>query len=801
MERQLFLGLGFGAPIVAAIFAFILIRWIASQDAGNETMRRIHNGEATLAEYKAGFQRVVGSKEELAAELSGMTKQQILDRLGGMAAYRYKSEKKDRIVRSIYDDMLTDFWIQQGMFSYGMDGILPAMRKAVDSSTTSELEVHAKQVKSLREERRAMAAQMVEAVKDPKTLDDFITYIRAKKAEGKTFTEARMSLSPEQRASFDELTAAKSRKDRGTRKEEARTRVSAAGATTGAEIIATKHTRDGYDLFVVQAEERVEREVYNEWNAAAKKMGGWYSKFRGNGAIPGFQFKSKDTAEAFQKYVSKGDTEGVKEQAQARRDAYADDRSQTSVERLTEMADKLEESADVSLGQERKVNTSRRAGMAARAEANANSDKAMAKTMRNIAAAIESGKAVFLDRVRQKVQVAELASIVNVANYAKLRAQYQDYATRESHKHDKPTMETADHIEFPSYTAYRSDLAKLGRQFLEQDGTKLLGQRITKVANDITDAYLTFAKENLHKVSSFTTKDGALAVLPTKARAEAAIQRGGFKGQATTVSFKRGEHLIIISPDVAREKGLWNGDDDKRITLSQEIGAEIVEKGGKRLDVPWHFVSAHDRIKRLAGMGIETPAELRAAAREYIGLLEAPKALDKVKELERSMIGRKNDGMDFFPTPEATADEMVQAAGIEPGMKVLEPSAGWGHIAERIRAAGVEPDVVEMSSNRQELLEAKGFNVVGRDFMDTAEQYDRIIMNPPFSDRRDAEHVQHAYSLLTPGGRLVAIMGEGVFFGQDKKAKAALDKFANHKEKQVAEQANLAYQFVMISLH
>jgi len=738
----------------------------------DETMRRIQAGDATIAEYKAGFQRALNSKDDLAAELDKMTKADILSRMGGMRAYRYKNDKKSSVVRSAMYEIAEDF-VLGGGYSSGMgESVWDAVGRVVGKTTEKDLQDHAKAVQESIENRKAKIEQMVEAVKDPKTYEDFVTYIRAKKADGKTFTEARMSLSPEQRATFDELTAEKSRKERGSRKEEARTRVHAAGATTGAEIIATKHTRDGYDLFVVQAEERVDREVYNEWNAAAKKMGGWYSKFRGNGAIPGFQFKSKDSAEAFQKYVSKGDTEGVKEQAQARRDAYADDRSQTAVERLTEMADKLEESADESLGRDRKANTSRRAGMAARAEANANSDKAMALTMRNIARAIQDGSAKFLDRVRQKAQVAELASIVGVANYAKLRAQYQDYGTFEKHRHDRPTIETADHIEFPSYTAFRSNLAKLGRQLLEQDGTKLIGKRLMTVADDVTDAYLTFAKENLRKVSSFTTKDGALAVLPTKARAEEAIQRGGFRGQATTVSFKRGEHLIILSPSEAQSRGIWEGDDDKRITLSQDFGAEIVEKSGKNIDVPWHFETTRDRLKRLAGMGIETPAELRAAAREYIGLREAPKAADKVKELERAMIGRRNDGMDFFPTPEATADEMVQAAGIEPGMKVLEPSAGWGHIAERIRAAGVEPDVVEMSSDRQELLEAKGFNVVGRDFLDTEGQYDRIIMNPPFSDRRDAEHVQHAYSLLNPGGRLVAIMGEGVFFGKDKKAQA-----------------------------
>lgn len=140
-----------------------------------------------------------------------------------------------------------------------------------------------------------------------------------------------------------------------------------------------------------------------------------------------------------------------------------------------------------------------------------------------------------------------------------------------------------------------------------------------------------------------------------------------------------------------------------------------------------------------------------------------------------------------------------------------------GHIAEMIREEGVEPDVIELANDRKELLEAKGFNVVGRDFMEmkpgnkmaeigrktlerelenaqqivakggdhrlveqaqerldalspNGKSYDRILMNPPFGDRRDAEHVQNAYSLLNPGGRVVAIMGEGVFFGQDKKA-------------------------------
>lgn len=61
------------------------------------------------------------------------------------------------------------------------------------------------------------------------------------------------------------------------------------------------------------------------------------------------------------------------------------------------MADRLEERADESLSRDRKANTSRRARMAASAEASANADKAMARTMHG--SAIKDGKAKFLDKV------------------------------------------------------------------------------------------------------------------------------------------------------------------------------------------------------------------------------------------------------------------------------------------------------------------------------------------------------------------------------------------------------------------
>ena len=81
-------------------------------------------------------------------------------------------------------------------------------------------------------------------------------------------------------------------------------------------------------------------------------------------------------------------------------------------------------------------------------------------------------------------------------------------------------------------------------------------------------------------------------------------------------------------------------------------------------------------------------------------------------------------------------------------------------------------ETVEMSSTLRNILQAKGYNVTSTDFMTHEGAYDRIVMNPPFSDGMDAEHVQHAYNMLKPGGKLVAITGEGIFFRNDKKSKA-----------------------------
>lgn len=814
----------------------------------DDVMNRVRSGDMTADEFKASFDSLLKNKDGIIAEISAMTKPEIFKEFPGLV-YRYKNENKASVVDAAYREMIGQFALRDSItYGMGKNSYENAVRTKVEGTDDAKLAEVAASVKAAKLEHEARNNEAAAGMENPQTLDDYKRILSAKAqeiGEGATFKQARMAMTPEQRAKFDELAAEQTRIEREDRKSAQQEQsIRAPGeAVETTPIIQTKHTKHGHDLWQFNLVQRVSGDEFKSLVVQAKKLGGDYSSYRGNGAIPGWQFRTEEAAKAFKSLVA-GDASEAKGIAKARRDSFADDRSQSATERLTEMAGKLDEQADASLNQERKSNTDRRARQAASAESSARNDKAMAETMRNIANAIKDGSAKFLDKIRQKVQVEALRSFANSANQEMLREKYPDYGEREKHKDDPITAEAADYLTYPSYTAYRSDLASLGRSLLETEGTKKLGQRIMKVADDVTDTYLKFAKDNIDKVSTFSMAGGKRAAFASKADAETAIERSGYRGTAIVLPVKRGENQIVLSPSEAMKRGIWQGDNDKRITLSPDFGEELVEKMGKaarrgaKVDVPWQFENAYDSRKRLAGMGLETPAELRAALREYIGLREAPKEADKIKEMERAMIGRKNDGLDFFPTPAHVADEMIETAGIKPGMSVLEPSAGMGHIADRIREAGVDPDVVELSGDRRNLLEAKGYNLVGDDFMnikprefytygdtfktpegmegimrgsgglgsnrvgledaegnrqwvdrDSLEPvrkngsdsgYDRILMNPPFGDRRDALHVQHAYELLKPGGRLVAIMGEGSFFGGDKKAQAFRDWIDEH---------------------
>ena len=118
-----------------------------------------------------------------------------------------------------------------------------------------------------------------------------------------------------------------------------------------------------------------------------------------------------------------------------------------------------------------------------------------------------------------------------------------------------------------------------------------------------------------------------------------------------------------------------------------------------------------------------------------------------------------------FYTPPEIVHRMAALAQVERHHRFLEPSAGTGRILEAIwtrdiRAVEIDPALAE--ALRVSWPDA---GVTTGDFLSLGEsvlgRFDRIVMNPPFTQGQDVAHILHARSLLRPGGRLVAICGNG----------------------------------------
>lgn len=130
----------------------------------------------------------------------------------------------------------------------------------------------------------------------------------------------------------------------------------------------------------------------------------------------------------------------------------------------------------------------------------------------------------------------------------------------------------------------------------------------------------------------------------------------------------------------------------------------------------------------------------------------------------------------FFPTPPELVERVLGLAGIEPGMKLMEPSAGTGAFAVRMAelAGGVaNVKVCELlPGNARKLAEAGFSDVVVGDFltMEPDPVFDCIVLNPPFNGGVDVDHVLHASKFLKPDGRLVAITGPSWEFNSSRKA-------------------------------
>jgi protein-L-isoaspartate O-methyltransferase len=115
------------------------------------------------------------------------------------------------------------------------------------------------------------------------------------------------------------------------------------------------------------------------------------------------------------------------------------------------------------------------------------------------------------------------------------------------------------------------------------------------------------------------------------------------------------------------------------------------------------------------------------------------------------------------------AERVIDLAEIpvaDPDLRVLEPSAGTGALIEAMNFCGGTLVAVEINVSLAESLRQRfqAVDVRCSDFLSCNGDlgtFDRIIMNPPFQNGADIEHIEHARKFLKPGGRLVAICANG----------------------------------------
>lgn len=586
--------------------------------------------------------------------------------------YCMRKENKSYLVRSLYDSILSSFNFKDMLHVDVMNGEThnQALIKVFEGQTKEHFEVW-------KADKQAEREALKKAIENPETLAEFNTFCRYK---------GEKSLSTEQRAQFDDLKAGRTREVKV--KEQERKNEIAAVSLQGVDMILKEsiHTRKNIPLWVVVLSSRVDKEVYNELNNKAKKLGGYYSTYAKEGAIPGFTFENEEGANLFMglKDGNVNKTELTKSEE--------DFKALSRIDQLKYKADKLELEAKEDLAIDRKDNTNRRARMAANAEQKATNQIHFAKTLRKIAEAMESDEVKYLDRLTNMSELADLQRILNTAKYYYIR----EKGIREDDF--EMCAEVIDFVKYPYPTIWKENGLKIAMHAKRVKGRVLAANRIGKS--------IFKSKNDLYTVSPYDLED-----------------------------FK----TVFCSPYKA-------------------IGYEFTKWEAEK------YLNDLQELNRMTRLNITTIEELRSALRELLRIKEGVsidpelKRAQEIKELERQFIGKKIDG--FFPTPEGLASEIIELANIQPGNTILEPSAGLGHIAGIIKSQYPENKLIciECYNPLAEALRIKGFDTVEGNFLDFNNKFDKIIMNPPFENLQDIEHVMHAFKLLNDGGRLVAIM-------------------------------------------
>ncbi len=248
------------------------------------------------------------------------------------------------------------------------------------------------------------------------------------------------------------------------------------------------------------------------------------------------------------------------------------------------------------------------------------------------------------------------------------------------------------------------------------------------------------------------------------------------------------------SRDVQSSPGVQN---KKEETPESKIAKGVIKylKAGTRFTSKKLFNLADEAYGGTQAQGKYTPKDaydsLELGINKYLAdgfRFKSNDPAGQIKELENllSLVPtqtkrtKEQDDFQQYSTPPTLSYVANWVANLKKNDSYVEPSAGIGGLAVFAKIDGVQNIVVnEYSERRREILKEMGFDEV---YGENAEQLNNVlpdtvkptvvVMNPPFSatggrlsknkTKYGALHIEQALKRLEPGGRLVAIVGEGM---------------------------------------
>lgn len=226
----------------------------------------------------------------------------------------------------------------------------------------------------------------------------------------------------------------------------------------------------------------------------------------------------------------------------------------------------------------------------------------------------------------------------------------------------------------------------------------------------------------------------------------------------------------------------------RRITTKTMQDAATRAYGGTLAEGKFDRKDMQDALELAVNMMIRDREDMRVGGRwDWKTIILSLEALVKLLPTQR-VRSEEMEKFQQFSTPPHYAAAAAYAANLRDGDVMLEPSAGTGSLVAAASMPGVKIIANELSERRAAFLR-KLIGDDGRVFTENAEQIDNILpddvkptvvlMNPPFSqtagrmgDKKVHEtaavHIEEALNRLEPGGRLVAIAGQGMVMGHPR---------------------------------